>query len=347
MHLGPYFLKFLWVHDRKLKSVPEKEPWTGSENDCFKANLTFLNKKIFQNSIKHMLYLHIMWIYFKYKKVLLRERKRHTARRVASARYAALSNGGGAGGYPIQSWWGEGGTPIQSWWGVPKGTTHHPDLARGYPGYPPTIHTWTGVPPHHPHLAGSWGTPSLSRVPLPLSRPGMGYPTQTWSTPTQTCDRVPPWPRLGMGSPLTWDRVPCTQTWDWIPPQTMVNRQTFPSINITFPRTMYAGGNNSLNLKTYVIQTLPVMSISVILYSVLVGPVLVLKFRLCFRCINFPTISRDKEIQTTEPKANVTIPKINPHLPVTKYAVHFDVSLRLPTKKSHGYQSDGHCTRNG
>ena len=30
------------------------------------------------------------------KKVLLRERKRHTARRVASARYAALCNGGGA-----------------------------------------------------------------------------------------------------------------------------------------------------------------------------------------------------------------------------------------------------------
>ena len=29
------------------------------------------------------------------KKVLLRERKRHTARRVASARYAALCNGGG------------------------------------------------------------------------------------------------------------------------------------------------------------------------------------------------------------------------------------------------------------
>ena len=35
------------------------------------------------------------------KKVLLRERKSHTARRVASARYAALSNGGG--GNPIHS----------------------------------------------------------------------------------------------------------------------------------------------------------------------------------------------------------------------------------------------------
>ena len=43
------------------------------------------------------------------KKVLLRERKRHTTSRVASAHYAALSNGRGGvtpsshgGGYPIQ-----------------------------------------------------------------------------------------------------------------------------------------------------------------------------------------------------------------------------------------------------
>ena len=32
------------------------------------------------------------------KKVLLQERKRHTGRRVGSARYAALSNGWGGGG---------------------------------------------------------------------------------------------------------------------------------------------------------------------------------------------------------------------------------------------------------
>ena len=35
------------------------------------------------------------------KKVLLRERKRHNARRVASARYAALSNGGGGVPHPV------------------------------------------------------------------------------------------------------------------------------------------------------------------------------------------------------------------------------------------------------
>ena len=48
------------------------------------------------------------------KKVLLRERKRHTARRVASARYAGGEGGTPSshdgGGYPIQSWWG-GGVP--------------------------------------------------------------------------------------------------------------------------------------------------------------------------------------------------------------------------------------------
>ena len=40
------------------------------------------------------------------KKVLLCERKRHTARCIASARYADLSPDGG--GYPIQSWTGRG-----------------------------------------------------------------------------------------------------------------------------------------------------------------------------------------------------------------------------------------------
>ena len=45
------------------------------------------------------------------KKVLLRERKRHAARRVVSARNAALSPDG-EGGYPIKSWMG--GIPIQS-----------------------------------------------------------------------------------------------------------------------------------------------------------------------------------------------------------------------------------------
>ena len=94
------------------------------------------------------------------KKVLLRERKRHTARRVASARYAALMGG------------------------VPRVPPHHPDLARVPPtpgmGYLPPSRPVRGTPPH--------------------PRPGMGYPTPSsrpgWGTPppTQTWDGVPPPP---------------------------------------------------------------------------------------------------------------------------------------------------------
>ena len=87
------------------------------------------------------------------KKVLLREHKRHTAYRVASARYAA-----------IQSWWGGGGYPrypphtIQTRLGGCPGYPPPSRPGRGYPrypfppsrlgmGYPPTIQTWLGVPP--------------------------------------------------------------------------------------------------------------------------------------------------------------------------------------------------------
>ena len=119
------------------------------------------------------------------KKVLLRERKRHTTRRVASARYAGWV-----------------------WWD----------------GVPPTIQTWDGVPPHHPDLG--WGTPNhpdLGWGTPPPSRPGMGYPQ-----PSRPGFEYPP---------------PTIQTWDGVPPPPMVKRQTFPSINITFLRTTYAGGN--------------------------------------------------------------------------------------------------------
>ena len=99
------------------------------------------------------------------KKVLLRERKRHTTRRVASA--AML----GGVGYPVP---GLGGYPIPGLGGVP-----HP---RGVPsprsgGYP--IPGPGGVP--HPDLG--WGTPP--------ARLGMGYP------PDQTWDGIPPRPEMG------------------------------------------------------------------------------------------------------------------------------------------------------
>ena len=84
-------------------------------------------------------------IYKQNKKVLLRERKRHTARCVASARYAALSNGGG-GGTPFSP--GGGGYPRYPWPGLDGGggtldTPYHLDLVGVPPrpgmGYPPTI----------------------------------------------------------------------------------------------------------------------------------------------------------------------------------------------------------------
>ena len=49
---------------------------------------------------------------FENKKVLLRERKRHTAHCVTSARYADLFPEGWGGGFtPSSPWWGGGGTP--------------------------------------------------------------------------------------------------------------------------------------------------------------------------------------------------------------------------------------------
>ena len=82
------------------------------------------------------------------KKVLLRERKRHTAHRVASARYAALSHGLGGGLPPT----------IQTWSG----------------GYPPTDLRW-GTP----HLDLGWGNPPRPEMGYPHLDLGRGTPTQT------------------------------------------------------------------------------------------------------------------------------------------------------------------------
>ena len=120
------------------------------------------------------------------QKVLLRERKRHTVRRVASARQV---RGGypspGPGGYPVP---GLEGTLSQVW-GYPipgpGGGVPHPDLVGGYPRYP-HLQTWDGVPPP-PCLDLGWGTPP--------ARPGMGYPP-----PARPGMGYPP-ARLGMGYP--------------------------------------------------------------------------------------------------------------------------------------------------
>ena len=74
----------------------------------------------------------------------------------------------------------------------------------GYARYPSSSRPGQGVPRYPP--------PSKPGKGYPPTRPGTGYPH----------------PDLGQGTP----------------PPPMVNRQTFPSINITFPRTTYAGGKN-------------------------------------------------------------------------------------------------------
>ena len=118
------------------------------------------------------------------KKVLLREHKRHTTHHIASARYAALSNGwgdtpsspGGVGypGYPPPSRPGQGvplpHLTIQTWSGW--GTLGTPTI-QTWDGYPPT-QTWDGVPSH---LDLGWGTPlPRPEIGYPPPRPGMGYP---------------------------------------------------------------------------------------------------------------------------------------------------------------------------
>ena len=160
-------------------------------------------------------------ITLQHKKVLLRERKWHTARRVASAHFA---DGGvpqvppcprfGCGGYPIQFWMGDtlGSPPSQVWMGDTLGTpphprsgqgeVSHPVLDRGYPGYPiPGLHGGT------PSSLG-WGcTPSsLGWRCIPSSR-GWGVP---WVSPWSQVLRGVPHPVLDGGYP---GNPPPSQVW--------------------------------------------------------------------------------------------------------------------------------------
>ena len=93
-------------------------------------------------------------------KVLRREHKRHTACRVASARYAALSNGWGVS----RPGWGVHQVPptIQTWLG---GTLGIP-LSRPWMGYPLPTQTLDGIPPPRPGMG----------YPPHTHRPVMGYP---------------------------------------------------------------------------------------------------------------------------------------------------------------------------
>ena len=119
------------------------------------------------------------------KKVLLRERKRHTARRVASTPYVVLT------GYPP--------TRVPPWPGYPPGRVPP------HQGTPPArVPPWPGYPQGYPPSQGT---------PLPGYPPGQG-------TPPARPGRVPPPPPgcpmafwemlqsiMGYGSPPWIDRL--------------------------------------------------------------------------------------------------------------------------------------------
>ena len=106
------------------------------------------------------------------KKVLLRECKRHTGHRVASAHYADLSPDGGSTpsspGWGTPSSPGQRGYPIQSSMGVPPSTIQS------------SMEVPCGNPPHqqdggYPPQSAGWGYPLHQQDGVPLSRSEMGY----------------------------------------------------------------------------------------------------------------------------------------------------------------------------
>ena len=173
-------------------------------------------------------------------------------RHVASACYAALSNGWGGGEvrHPVLVGGGTWGTPtIQTWLGV-------------LPRIPlPSIQTWWGGGYSRYPLPSrpGWGVP---RVPLPPSRPEMGYPLPRpemgypplrpgmgYPRPSRP-EMGSPLPRPEMGYPPSWPEMgyPPTQTWDGVPPHLDLEQGTSPprkcgqTENITFSHPSDAGG---------------------------------------------------------------------------------------------------------
>ena len=178
------------------------------------------------------------------KKVLLRESKRHTARRLASTCYNALSIG-----------WG--GTPTSPGGGRFPRSANHPDLTGGVPHPVLVVGGGTLGTHHHPDLAGStlgtcppsrpgWGDPEVP----PPSRPGTGYPAPIPGIGyphSQTCDGVPP--------TKTWDGVsPSTQTLDRVPTPPPP-RNGGQSENITIRHPLDADGNKNKLNRTIAMET--------------------------------------------------------------------------------------------
>ena len=147
------------------------------------------------------------WTQNRNKKVLLREHKRHTARRVVSTPSVVLTGYPPGRVPPILTW--PGGTlpgyppggvpPVLTWQGsTPQQGTSHPDLAGGctLPGY-----HWQGTP--HPNLVRGYPT----WVPPILTWPG-GYPT--W-VPSQHCTPQPGYPPVS----APWHSGKCCKAlWD-------------------------------------------------------------------------------------------------------------------------------------
>ena len=106
------------------------------------------------------------------KKVLLRERKRHTTRRVANARPAALLMGG---------------------------------------GYSDPVLTW-GVPPSSPNRVGGYtcGTPISHMGYLPVNQMGYPLPISRMGYPPVGKDGIAPLGSMGVPHPpIRKDGVPC------------------------------------------------------------------------------------------------------------------------------------------
>ena len=127
------------------------------------------------------------------KKVLLRERKRHTACRIAIASYAALSPDRGVP-HPVL----DGGIPHLV---LVQGVSH-PVLDGGTPSWP-----GQAVPQGSPHLDLGWSTP----------HPDLGWGT----SPVQTWDGVPSQSRPGIGYPLSWTGM------GHLPPQVWTDRHVW------------------------------------------------------------------------------------------------------------------------
>ena len=172
---------------RKIRWCDTVESLVVSNKRDEKWNVSILNVKRngWRAVVKYESCLQrVKWKHEKNKKVLLREHKRHTDRRVASTPSVVLMGGGTpsqdqTGGYP-HHWMGEG-YPIQSWtgWGGIPISGRIP----GRMGVPPE--GWIGVPLPPPKTR--WGTPS--------PHPGMGI------TPTPGLAGVPPWTWTLLGSP--------------------------------------------------------------------------------------------------------------------------------------------------